>query len=253
MRAVIVGLIVFAFASAGFLIGLGLSARLPGHHLSSDARDTVKLGIGLIATITALVLGLVTASAKSSFDDLSVEVKKSAAETLMLDRTLARYGPETKGIREELRNALARRLEMTWPQNSVQPAILDSIEVTRNAERLVDQIRGLSPQNDDQRWLKTRALDLCESLLSARWVVVGGAGTSVPRPFIAVLVFWLTLIFGCFGLFAPRNATVVALLLICALSVGGAMFLILEMDSAFDGLIKVSPEPLRYAYTRLNQ
>lgn len=253
MSAVFVGLIVFAFASGGFLVGLLLNARLPGHHLSNDARDTVKLGIGLIATLTALVLGLVTASAKSSFDDLSVEIKNSAAQVLMLDRTLARYGPETKEIREELRNALAHRLEMTWPQNRSQAEKLDSIDVTRGLERLVDQIRGLSPQNDDQRWLKSRALDLCESLLNARWVVFASAGASVPRPFLSVLIFWLTVIFGCFGLFAPRNATIIVVLLICALSVGGAMFLILEMDSPFDGLIKVSPEPLRYAYTRLNQ
>ena len=253
MMAVFVGLIVFAFAASGFLAGILLNARLPEHHLSEDARDTVKLGIGLIATITALVLGLVTASAKSSFDSMSVEVKNSAAEILMLDRTLARYGPETKEIREDLRNLVARRVEMTWPQNSSQRVTLDSIDVTRTSERLVDRIRNLSPQSDDQRWLRSRALDLCESLLNAHWVIMSSIGTSVPRPFLSILIFWLTIIFGCFGLFAPRNTTVIVVLLICALSVGGAIFLILEMDSPFDGLIKVSPEPLRYAYTRLNQ
>ena len=253
MRAVFVGLIVFAFASGGFLVGILLNTRLPEHHLSNDARDTVKLGIGLIATITALVLGLVTASAKSSFDDLTIAVKQSAAEALMLDRTLARYGPETKEIRAELRDGVARRLALTWPENSSRPATLDTMDVTRRSEGLGDKIRSLSPQNDDQRWLKSRALELCESLLNARWLVVSGVGTSVPRPFLSVLIFWLTIIFGCFGMFAPRNTTVVVVLLICALSVGGAMFLILEMDSPFEGLIKVSPEPLRYAYTRLNQ
>lgn len=253
MRAVIVGLIVFAFTSTGFLVGMMLRTRLPESHLGNDAREVVKLGIGLIATITALVLGLVTASAKSSFDELNATVKESSAKILALDRTLARYGPETKSIREELRNSVARRLEITWPEDSKTPATLDSVEITRGSERLVDTIRALSPQNEDQRWLKSRALDVCESLLNARWMVVGGASSSVPRPFLSILIFWLTVTFGCFGLFSPRNMTVAAVLLICALSVGGAMFLILEMDSPFDGIIKISPEPMRYAYSRLNQ
>src|SRR5262245_57327025 len=148
MRAIIVGLVVFAFASGGFILGMLLSTRLPEHHITNDAREVVKLGIGLIATITALVLGLVTASAKSSFDDLSVTVKQSAAQMLTLDRTLARYGPEAKQIREDLRATVAKRLEITWPENSMNPAILDSAEITRSSEHLVDGIRALSPQND---------------------------------------------------------------------------------------------------------
>jgi hypothetical protein len=253
MRPVAIGLLVCAFTSCGFLGGMLLSAVLPEHHLNKDSKDTVKLGVGLIATITALVLGLVIASVKSSFDDLSIAVKRTAAEILTLDRTLARYGPETKEIREHLRNVVGQRLEMTWPQDSSESIRLDAPDIARGTEQLVDQIQGLSPQNDNQRWLKTRALDLAESLLSARWIVVSSLGTSVPRPFLGILIFWLTVTFACFGLVAPRNATVVAVLMICAFSVAGAMFLILEMDVPFGGLIQVSAEPLRNAYTRINQ
>lgn len=253
MKALIVGLVVLLFTSAGFFTGMMLRWKLPDHHVSTDARDTVKLGIGLIATITALVLGLVTASAKSSFDDLNLTVKQSAAEVLMLDRTLARYGPETKEVRDELRQTVARRLRITWPESWAQSSVLDDMDVMRSSEGLFDKIRHLSPQNDDQRWLKAKALDLYESLLSARWVVVSGTASSIPRPFLTILIFWLSVTFGCFGLLAPRNATVIAVLLVCALSVGGAMFLILELDSPFDGVIRISPEPLRYAYARLDQ
>lgn len=125
--------------------------------------------------------------------------------------------------------------------------------MTRGAERVVERIRGLSPQNDNQRWLQSRALDLGEALLQARWVVFSSVGTSVPVPFLAVLLFWLTISFASFGLFAPRNATVIAVLFVCALSIAGAVFLILEMDGPFEGLIKISPDPLRYAYSRINQ
>ena len=252
MNAFAVGFVVFFFCSAGFLFGMFISYRLPEHHLSSDSKDIVKLGIGLIATITALVLGLVTASVKSSFDDLNLAVKRSATEILILDRTLARYGPETKGIREELRTLINHRMQVIWYESS-RSVTRDTIGTTRSAERLEDEIRGLSPQNDDQRWLKSKAIDVSENLLNARWVLVSGAGSSVPRPFVGILIFWLTVTFGSFGLFAPRNATVVGVLLVCAISMGCAMFLILAMASPFAGPIKISPDPLRFAASQIGQ
>ena len=252
MKAVVVGFVVFLFSSAGFLTGMLISYRLPEHHLRSDSKDIVKLGIGLIATMTALVLGLVTASVKSSFDELNLAVKRSATEILILDRTLARYGPETKGIREELRTLINHRMQVIWSEPS-RSVTRDTIDTTRSAERLEDEIRGLSPQNDDQRWLKSKAIDVSENLLNARWVLASGAGSSVPRPFVGILIFWLTVTFGSFGLFAPRNATVVGVLLVCAISMACALFLILAMASPFDGPIKISPDPLRYAASQVGQ
>jgi len=213
----------------------------------------VKLGIGLIATMTALVLGLVTASAKSSFDDLAKAIKHTAADVLALDRALARYGPETKEIRQALHDAVQHRLEVTWPDHSSQAATLDESGTTRGIEGIVEQIRGLSPQNDHQRSLQSRALTLGEAILGARWVILSSVGTSIPVPFLTVLIFWLTITFTSFGLFAPNNATVIAVFFVCTLSVASAIFLILEMDSPFQGFMKVSPDPIRYALSRLNQ
>jgi hypothetical protein len=110
----------------------------------------------------------------------------------------------------------------------------------------------LKPKNDAQRALQARALDLAEKLLEARWIVGAGSGTTIPVPFLAVLVSWFTITFVSFGLFAPRNSLVVMVLLMCALSVGSAVFLVLEMAGPFDGLLRVSGEPLHYAYSHLN-
>lgn len=250
MSPLIIGLLVFGFTSVGFLLGMWAAYKLPEHHLTNDSRETVKLGIGLVATITALVLGLITASVKSNFDDLNEGVKRSAAQVLTIDRNLARYGPETQPIREHLREAVGQRLDSTWPKNSSLRASLDPVT---GGERVADEIRRLSPQNDDQRWLKSRAMEMVENILNERWMLIAGSGSSVPKPFLAILVFWLTVTFGCFGVFAPRNPTVIAILLVCTLSVAFAMFLILEMDGPFDGLIRISPEPLRYAYARIAQ
>ena len=252
MNPTLVGLIVFACTLGGALVGNRLRFTLPEHHLNDESRDTVKSGIALVATMTALVLGLVIASAKSSFDAVNTAVKHAAVDVLTLDRLLARYGPETGEIRGALQHAVASQIDMIWPQSSSRPARLEPLAAWR-AEGLADAIRGLTPRDESQRSLQSRALELAEARLQARWVVVASSGTSVPLPFLVALLFWLTTAFASFGLFAPRNATVFAVLAVCALSVGVAVFLILEMDSPFDGLLKISADPLRYAHAHLNQ
>jgi hypothetical protein len=232
---------------------MSLRGALPEDHLSNESKDTVKLGIGLIATMTALVLGLVTASAKSSFDAQDSAVKHTAADILTLDRILARYGPEAKEIRDSIRRTVAFRVNRIWPEDGSRPAQVDPSEAAPTVEGIEDQIRGLSPQNDTQRWFQSRALDLSEDLLKARWLMFGWEGASIPTPFLVALALWLTITFASFGLFAPRNTTVIAVLFVCALSVSSVVFLILEMARPFEGLIKVSDAPLRYALSHLGR
>ncbi len=255
MYPTIFGLLVFLCTFGGALLGMWLRTTLPEHHLDAESRDVVKVGVGLIATMTALVLGLVLASAKSSYDAVDSTVKTAAVQVLTLDRLLARYGPEAGEIRKALQHGLGARIDMVWPQGSSQPARLDPMRSGAGvqAEALPNAIRALTPRDDAQRALQSRALDLAEVILQARWLVFAGTEASVPLPFLALLIFWLTITFTSFGLFAPRHATVLVVLFVCALSVASAVFLILEMETPFDGLLKVSADPLRYAYTHLNQ
>jgi hypothetical protein len=250
MNASVVGIIVFISTFGAAMLATRLHALLPEHYFDNESRDTVKVGIGLIATMTALVLGLVTASAKNSFDSVNTAVKTFATQTLALDRTLARYGAETGDIRKELQRVVGGRIELIWPQDSSKPVSLDPLS---GSEEIARAIRNLKPKDDFQRALQARALDLGETLLQSRWIVSTSVGASVPLPFLAVLLFWLTITFASFGLFAPRNAMVVAVLFVCALSVASALFLVLEMDGPFEGVLKVSADPLRSAYARLNQ
>jgi hypothetical protein len=121
-------------------------------------------------------------------------------------------------------------------------------------EEVTEAIRGLKPCDDSQRAAQSRASDLIETVLQTRWLAaLGVVQSSVPLPFLSVLVFWLTITFTSFGVFAPRNGTVLAVLFVCAASVSSALFLVLELDGPFDGLIKVSPDPLRYAQSHINQ
>ena len=253
MNPVSAGIIAFACTFGGAVLGMWLPRVLPPHHLDTRSKDTIRVGIGLISTITALVLGLVTASAKSSFDAADAAVEQSATNILALDRTLARYGSETNEIRRALQQALRARIDTIWPQDSSKPVDLDPMRAGtgRATEGIAGAIHGLRPRDDSQRELRLRALELAETMLRARWLSVAAAERSVSGPFF--LVIWLTITFASFGLFAPRNATVLAVLFVCALSIGSAVFLLLELDTPFDGVLKVSAEPLRYALAHLDQ
>jgi hypothetical protein len=222
--------------------------------MSKESQDVVRLGMGLVATMTALLLGLVTASAKSTFDTNDQGVRTSAVNILTLDGHLKRYGPETKPTRDLIRSAVAYRIETIWSTNGIGGSRLDRQPTTPPPiEEIENQILRLSPENDMQRWLKTEALRLSEEVVKTRWRILGASGGSVPRLFLGVVIFWLTVTFTSFGLYAPRNATVVVVLLVAAMSVAAAVFLILELDGPFEGLIKTSSEPLRYALTQLNR
>jgi len=208
--------------------------------------------MGLVATMTALLLGIVTAAARSTFDNYTTDIRNSAVNILTLDRHLARYGPETKSIRELLRRAVAFRVETIWPSEAPSSKGLGEPLSTAAVEDIENQILQLSPQTESQRWFREQALRLSNEVLRMRWQVLEG-GSSLPQTFLNVVIFWLTATFLSFGLYAPRNATVLSVLFIAALSVAAAVFLIVELDGPFDGMIQVSGEPLQFALRNLGR
>jgi hypothetical protein len=253
MSSIAVALLVFTCALAGVAIGMLLRRVLPDHHLSEDSKDVVKLGIGMVATMTALILGLMIASAKSAFDARDAAVKHVAASVLALDRSLADYGPETAAIRETLRRALAERLEETWPEEASKQASLEPSSATYSTEGIAKQIAELTPRNAAQTWFQSRALELAADVLQTRWTVFGDASSSVSPLLLAAVILWLTVIFASFGMFAPRNATVIVMLIVCALSVSASVFLIMDMDRPLEGWMKISSAPVRFTLEHLGR
>ncbi|MCX5888373.1 MAG: hypothetical protein NTW99_15590 [Chloroflexi bacterium] len=231
-----------------------LRTILPEHHVSDESKDVVKLGIGMIATMAALVLGLLIASAKGSFDTASSGLRQAGSRIILLDRVMAHYGPETMKARDLLRRVIASSIARSWPEDKVELSLAKAGEGRVDIEAVQDQLRQLSPRNDAQRWLWSRALQISGDIAENRWLLIEQMGqSSIPMPFLVILVFWLTVIFATFGLFSPRNATVIVVLLVCALSAAGSLFLILELDNPYGGLIKVSSAPLRNALAHLGQ
>lgn len=248
-----ISLIVFACVFGAALLGLFIGKALPEHHLSQDTKDVVKLGTALIATMAALVLSLLISSAKSSFDKMDAELVENAARAVSLDRDLADYGPETREVRDLLKRSYAARIELLFPSEKSREAKLDSSEQVVRTQNIRAKLWELSPQTDAQRWLRSQAVENAGEMSSTRWLLLLQKDEPIPMTLLVVLVSWLAIIFATFGLFAPRNATAVAALFVCALSVAGAILLILEMNSPFAGLTKLSSAPMRDALAHLGQ
>jgi hypothetical protein len=223
---------------------------LPEHHLDPDSRNVVNMGMALIGTMTALVLGLLIASAKSSYDTQKSEVTQMSANIVQLDRILTRYGAEANGARAVLHRAVLS-VDQNWSEDAARSERLDSAQVRAEAASFYEKIEELTPLNDFQHSLQSQALQTAFEIGQTRSLLVEQAGSSIPMPFLVVMVFWLAVIFASFGLFAPRNATVIATLFICARSVSGAIFLILELDGPFSGLLQISDAPLRNAMAHI--
>lgn len=230
-----------ALVGAAFL-GRRVRRYLPEDHLSADSKDAVKLAMGLVATMTALVLGLLVSSAKGTYDTARSEVIQMAAKVAFLDRVLALYGPEAAEARGELRAVVADAARRIWSTDPGRAAQLAPNQEAGDAFYIA--IQRLSPHDDAQRTLKGQVTTLMVDLGQIRSLLVAQSIPSISKPMLIILVSWLVVIFFGFSLLAPPNATTTLALVASAFSVAGAIFLILELDQPFGGVIRIPSEPM---------
>lgn len=245
MSPIALSAIAFACISGGALLGMFLRTALPGSHLSTDSKDVVRLGTGLIGTIAALVLGLLVSSAKNSYDTQNTQLRQMTANIVLLDQLLMQYGPETVSARNLLRRGVVILADRLWRENSSDVAKATPFEASTVSEAFYAKLQELSPKDDAQRSLQARATQLSTDIAQTRLFLFAQTENSLPMPFLVVLIFWLTIIFVSFSLFARPNPIVVGSLIIFALSAAGAIYLILELNQPFAGLMQISSAPLR--------
>jgi hypothetical protein len=248
VSALTISCIAFACTFGGALLGMLFS--LPERHLSSDSKDAVRLGMGLLATVSALVLGLLLASAQSTFQTQSSQIKQITANVVLLDNLLARSGQNGQAARVMLRRSVDVLIERIWREKTSSASTPVPFEASNDAQLFFDKLQTLSPQNDVERIFQTRAVQLAIDLAQTR-ILLANTDSAIPMPFLAVLIFWITAIFASFGLFTRPNAIVFSALCVCALSTSAAVFLILELGHPFTGLMAISSSPLSNALAPL--
>jgi hypothetical protein len=254
MSPIGISLIALVIIFGGTLLGMFLRTIVNGQHLTADSRDVMKLGTSTIATLAALILGLLTSSAYGTFETINNTVKQAASKIILLDRTMAKYGPETKEARDILRHGVISSVQRIWPAEKNEIAVEKVGQSQGEREGLEKKLQQLSPLNDDQRRLQSRALEILgeiEEILRPLMTHIGQI--SFPMPLLVLLVCWLTIIFCNFGLITSRNTTVVAVLFVCAFSVASTLFVILELAQPFGGVIQISSAPMLKALEHLGQ
>ncbi len=252
MSSLVLGSFVFAGLSASAMLAMRVRMSLPAHHLSSATQDTMKLAMGLVATMTALVLGLLVSSTKATYDTEKVEITQMAAKIIYLDRVLGSYGPESAEARATLRQGAESAIKRIWPEGESQQASLASFSAN-SSEALRDAIQKLAPQTDTQRAAKGQAVAVAADLGQMSWLLFEQLDSSISVTMLVVVVCWLAILFFSFGLFAPANGTALGSLLVAAISVSGAIFLIMELDQPFQGFIQISSKPMYTALAHLGR
>jgi hypothetical protein len=252
MNALLISLLVFAIVFGGALLGAVLRPFVSEKHLQPDSKDIVKMATGLIGTLAALVLGLLIASAKGSFDLKTNQVRQLTATIILVDELLAQYGPEATPLRARLRQSIPAIADGIWREQEIPTGRPVHYESSTQASTFENELERLTPKDDTQRSLQSRAVAALTEGAQTRLLLFAQAGGSIPTPFLIILVFWLSAIFVSFTLFGQINPVVMATLFVCALSFAGAIFLVLELDNPFGGLMGISSATLRGALLPLN-
>jgi hypothetical protein len=251
MHTALTALIVFGCLIAAVLAGRAIRRLLPDEHVTSDSRDAIKLAMGLVATMSALVLGLLVSSAKGSYDTERSEVIQMASKIAFLARIVDAYGPEAVDVRTQLRDTVQEGLGQMWPGHMRRPASFAPNTQAGNA--LYGTIQSLTPHNDTQVALKSQATSLAIDLAQTRSLLAAQSVPSISRAMLVILVSWLVVIFLGFSVLAPPNTTAILALTVSALAVSGAIFLILELDEPFGGVIGIPRQPMLNALSQLSQ
>ena len=249
--------------------GLGLLARplLSERHRSRETAELMQLVVTMLVTFAALVLGLLITSAKASFDAIDSDMRGYASDLIELRRMLNEYGPDTKPVQLALRSYTAAAIASTWTEErpppgdyypkTVQRAMTDAdIESSALGGMLADielRLRELVPADAMHQRLLGDCLNQFERLLDQRWKLIEEAHSSIKLPFYLVLMFWLVIVFGSLGLSAPRNGLSYTIILLGALAIASAVFVILDLDTPFTGSLVVSSQPMRDALAHLSQ
>jgi len=251
MSSQVIGLIVWALTFGAALIGMSIGARLPAHHRADATRNAVSVSMAMVGTLTALVLGLLLSVANTTFQSEQQQLTLMSTDLMRVDRLLRAYGPEADGARAAVRRFATAKLHDLFPPDGAAPAI-DSLETQDLLGEAARKVVEMNPPTPMQRLMQQQVLSTGQALGESRWQLVSLSQSTIPVGLLALLMFWLVLLFGSYGLFAPRHATTIAVLFLSSAAAAGAVLLIIDLQTPFRGFVHLSAEPMRHAVEALN-
>jgi Protein of unknown function (DUF4239) len=251
MHSFAVSSLIFAIVFGGAIAGMFLRRALPEEHFGTDAKETVRLAIGLIGTMTGLVLGMLVSSSKTYYDGQKNVVAQMSSQVILLNTLLVEYGPEAKPIRREAHQFVEDAVDRIWPKEESR---LFELRPTNNGDKVRAELDSLVPKDERQAALRAQIEAVVRDARNTYWLMfLESEQTSLATPLLVVVTAWLVTIFVSFGIFAPKNPTVMVTLLVCAIAVSGAIFIIMEMYAPFSGILKISPVAVRDALSQMGK
>ena len=247
MNAIAISAVAFASIFGATLLGMLLGSVLPGRYLSGGSKEVVTLGIGVIATMSAVLLGLLISSTRTSYEEKRSQVIRMTADVIELDLIMKDYGPEARPVRQVMRDAVPQMIDSIWRENASRFRVEANAVPDAGAEAVLAKFMELSPHDEDQRARRERALQIGLDLARMQLLLFAQPANAISAPFITVLVLWLAFIFATFSIYVRANPLIVVVWFVCALSASSAIFLILDLDSPFAGLLQIPSAPLRNA------
>jgi hypothetical protein len=252
MTSISTFLISFVSIMTGVVLGMALRIRLPWGYLGPETKEVIRLGASLLATLAAVVISLMIASAKTSYDTQDTHFRQFAAHIVLTDQLLAQYGPEATSVRKLMRQAVPAAMDRIRREKATAAPQDTAFSANSVAEQLYNAIEALAPVTDAQRALKPRIVQASADVARTRLLMFADSDNPILTPFLLILIVWLTVIFTSFGLFVEPGRVVLTALLIFALSVSSGLFLISDLSQPFAGLMQISNEELTRALAPLN-
>ena len=244
-------------------LGWAVRRRIHQRHVSREALDSILLMMGMLVTFSALVLGLLTSSAKQRFDGLNDNLSAFATSLIELDHRLRLYGPEADAIRAQLRNYTAAAVADSWPGEpppaGLYPTFPRPVPGVERKElgNLLSQIdvdlERLDPADDFHQRMAARMRDRASAAIQQRWNLIFAGRSTISWPFLLILTAWLVIIFAIFGMASPPGRLVYAVVVLSAISIASPLYLIVDYSQALDGLFVISSAPLRAALAHMDR
>jgi hypothetical protein len=235
---------VFVLVLSSAALGSYVRSRLADHHFEESSLAAMRIAVGLVATLSALVLSLLISSGKSSLDLVNTALQHNAVTMIRLDRTLSQFGPSADGLRLQIKNDYGRWISFLFSNKTGTPAEAETREILQSTYDIQGRIFALQATGPSQERFRDHAMELWDDIFAGRWLAFEHRKGLIPTPLIAVLVGWLVVIFGIFGFSAPRNWSMCVVFLLCALSTTTAVFVVLDLDTPFQGMVNVSKTPM---------